>query len=456
MFAVLSLASLLCAADPNPMVEDSITVTVVGTLHTGIVAIGGETTGTTITAKGVTWELDFGKHADLRQSAKRLDGKKVQVAGTLERRPGIEIGERWIVTVTDFRDAGAAAAVGTSREDVSWLPGVQTPPTDIPREGIGTLAPLLVDPNGRNISSRDAWEQHRQQIRDEWLKFLGPMPDPRPAVKLEVLKSELVGPLSRELVRYEGEPGMFVEGYLLRDSKTRDGRKRPGIVALHQTTNKSIDEIAGVSGPSDMAIGEKLAQNGFIVFCPRCFLWQDAADYNEAVARHRERHPDVLGMAKMLYDAMRGVDVLVSLPDVDVDRIGACGHSLGAKETLYLAAFDQRIKAAVASEGGLGFRSTNWDAPWYLGPAIQDESFPLNHHQLLALIAPRPFLILAGELGRGAADGDRSWPLLDAALPVWKLYGEPARLGLRNHHLGHALPPAEYAYLQEWLTTYLK
>lgn len=63
------------------------------------------------------------------------------------------------------------------------------------------------------------------------------------------------------------------------------------------------------------------------------------------------------------------------------------GHSLGAKEALYLAAFDERIKAAVASEGGTGFRSTNWDAAWYLGPAIRDENFSLNHHQLLALIA---------------------------------------------------------------------
>ncbi len=106
-----------------------------------------------------------------------------------------------------------------------------------------------------------------------------------------------------------------------------------------------------------------------------------------------------LGMAKMLYDAMRTVDVLESLPEVDRNRIGAVGHSLGTKETLYLAALDERVKVAVASEGGIGFRSTNWDAPWYLGEAIRDEQFPLNHHQLLALIAPRPILILGGESG---------------------------------------------------------
>jgi dienelactone hydrolase len=351
---------------------------------------------------------------------------------------------------------GPCALTCVWADDVSWLFRVQTAPPDIPRQGIGTLAPLLIDQKGQAIATRDGWEEQRKRIRDEWRKFLGPMPDPRPAVKLEVLKTQEVRRVYKELVRYECEPGMFVEGYLLRRIGALDGRKRPGIVAFHQTTQDTIDEVAGVSGPRDMWIGESLVHSGFVVFCPRCFLWQDAANFDEAVARHRRRHPQSLGMAKMLYDAMRGVDVLASLPDVDADHIGAVGHSLGAKETLYLAAFDERIKAAVASEGGLGFRSTNWDAPWYLGPAIRDEGFPLNHHQLLALIAPRPFLILGGEAGPGAADGDRSWPLLEAALPVWKLYGEPTRLGLRNHHRGHALPNVEFFYLNEWLKTYVK
>jgi hypothetical protein len=109
----------------------------------------------------------------------------------------------------------------------------------------------------------------------------------------------------------------------------------------------------------------------------------------------------------------------------------------------------------VASEGGTTFRSTNWDAPWYLGPQIRDEKFPLNHHQLLGLIAPRPFLILGGESGPGCADGDRSWPLLEAALPAWKLYGGPTRLGLLNHREGHSISPGSYRRIEQWLEAYL-
>ena len=97
---VVAMLQPVMAADPA---QESITVTVVGTLRTGIVAIGGETTGTTITAKGIKWELDFGKNAELRAAAEKLDGKQVTVTGTLEHRVGVEVKERWIVTVTSLK-----------------------------------------------------------------------------------------------------------------------------------------------------------------------------------------------------------------------------------------------------------------------------------------------------------------------------------------------------------------
>jgi predicted peptidase len=242
-----------------------------------------------------------------------------------------------------------------------------------------------------------------------------------------------------------------VEGYLLRPEPLPKGRQ-PAVVVLHQTSAENIDEVAGVKGPEAQALGLKLARQGFVVFCPRCFLWQGVEHYDEAVAIFRKRHPDTLGMSKMVYDAQRGVDVLLSLPEVDRSRIGAAGHSLGAKETLYLAAFDGRIRAAVASEGGIGLDFTNWDAPWYLGPAVKDAGFRLNHHQLLALIAPRPFLIIAGE----SADGDRSWPFVESVLPVFRLYGETPRVGLYNHRQGHTIPEEAFNRLSEWLQTYLR
>ncbi len=340
--------------------------------------------------------------------------------------------------------------------DVPWLAEVQQPPNNARLVNTGYLEPLLVADDKTPIRTVTQWRQRREAIRRRWLKFLGPMPE-RPAVKLTVLSEDRPEGCHRQLVRYESEPRLPVEGYLLRPEPLGK-EQRAAVVVLHATSSNNIDEVAGVKGPEMQALGLRLAQQGFVVFCPRCYLWQGVRNIDEAIENFRKRHPGTLGMHKMLYDAQRGVDVLSSLPEVDPRRIGATGHSLGAKETLYLAAFDERIRAAVASEAGIGLTFSDWEDPRYLGSGIQAVDFKLNHHQLLGLIAPRPFLILAGEAGPPAPstdDGDRTWLFVEPVLPVYRLYGEPARLGLYNHRQGHTIPAKAFERMSEWLRIYL-
>lgn len=80
-------------------------VEMTGTLRTGIVAIGGETTGIIIETKKGKFELDFGKQKELRQKADKLNGKAISVTGTLEIRNGVEVKERKIVSVTKLEEA---------------------------------------------------------------------------------------------------------------------------------------------------------------------------------------------------------------------------------------------------------------------------------------------------------------------------------------------------------------
>lgn len=106
VIAALCLAlPAVAEQDKNKEPEQYIKVEVKGILRTGVAAIGGETTGTIITAKGITWELDFGKNKKLREQAEKLDGETVVVTGTLELRKGVEIPQRLIVTVTHLKPA---------------------------------------------------------------------------------------------------------------------------------------------------------------------------------------------------------------------------------------------------------------------------------------------------------------------------------------------------------------
>jgi dienelactone hydrolase len=284
------------------------------------------------------------------------------------------------------------------------------------------------------------------------MKFLGPMPaDRRTPPKFEVLEEDRIDGVIRQRVRYESEPAIATEAYICKPAKSTG--RLPGVVAFHSTVNESIRQSAGMDGPSEKAFGLNFARQGRVVFCPRNYLWPDNTHLAaaEEAARFLKRHPKTKGMGKMLYDGLVAVDILASLPEVDPSRLGAVGHSLGAKEVLYLAAFDERIKVAVRSEGGIGTKFSNWDAQWYLGESIRSEEFKLEHHQLLGLIAPRPFLLVGGE----SADGDRGWPFIAEALSVYQLIESPSRIGQFNHRKGHTIPREAEQRIEEWFAAYL-
>ncbi|MBI2297829.1 MAG: acetylxylan esterase, partial [Armatimonadetes bacterium] len=187
------------------------------------------------------------------------------------------------------------------------------------------------------------------------------------------------------------------------------------------------DPMAGY----DLATGERLTENqatqfglhlvlrGFVVACCEAFpyntvpepessagfaWWQAAADALLAA------HPAWSGIGKLTWDTRLATDLLLRQPNVDPSRILCMGHSLGGKMAFYTGAFDQRIGAVIASDFGIGWRMTNWENDWYHGPRVQDPAFPRAHHELLGLLAPRPFLLLAG-----LYDGPASWQYLDAA-----------------------------------------
>lgn len=77
----------------------AVEVRVRGILTNGIIAIGGETTGTTIRFGKTTWELELQNQKTLRTAAEKLNGKPVVVSGLVRTQKGIEVATRTILTV---------------------------------------------------------------------------------------------------------------------------------------------------------------------------------------------------------------------------------------------------------------------------------------------------------------------------------------------------------------------
>lgn len=341
------------------------------------------------------------------------------------------------------------------------LTALATPPQDYDLAS-HPLPPLEIGPGQRE------WAVQRAKLRQMWLDYLGEGPELAP-LEPKVKFEEDLGDITRTLVTYQVEPGFRAFAYVVRPKG--DG-PFPGVVVFHPTTDQTILQPAGLAPAEEKHFAIRLAERGFVTVSPRNYLWDYRgrpganANFGAFMKLTEEvllgRYPDWTGMGKMVWDGLRAVDYLLTLPGVDASRLGCVGHSLGAKEVLYSMALDERLAAGVSSEGGVGIPFSNWDAPWYLGERIKQRP-DLEHHQLLALTAPRALLVLGGGLKPpaedarpGAADFIEDWSYMEAARPAYALYDKPQNLGLFLHDKGHAVPPEAQEVLYGWLEHHLK
>jgi hypothetical protein len=333
--------------------------------------------------------------------------------------------------------AGSASVIGR------WAAGALLIAAGIASAG-RQFEDLRVRPDGElpkvtpltNTQTREAWELYRPKLREQWQAILGPFP-PRVPLEVETLSTEKLDDHTRILLRYNVDDRTRVEAYLLIPPNASGDLKAPGMVCLHPTNAATIRTAVGLEGRESVHYALHVVRRGYVCIAPRNYLWEVPGEsYQQAADRVRRDGRWKTGMARMIWDAIRATDVLAERPEIDPKRLGTIGHSLGGKEALYHAAFDDRIVAAISCEGGVGLPMGNWDAAWYLGDQIKSPDFHHDNQELMSLIAPRAILIIGGE----SADGAKSWPYVEACLPVWRLYDAEDRVGLLRHNDKHDFP----------------
>ena len=252
----------------------------------------------------------------------------------------------------------------------------------------------------------------------------------------------------------EFEPGSTEKVYVLRPRNAGGGPLPVLIVPFYDIDTPAAEDLGGrnfTPGRNVNAFAYTAAQHGYLAVAVRWFGESYGESYSEAIANLVLRHPGATGLGKWVADARRVVDFIGTLPDADSARIGIMGHSLGGKMALYAAAMDPRIRAVVSSELGVGFRMSNYEDYWYLGDAIAKVPAGTDQHELIGLVAPRPFLLIGGD----EFDKAESWHYINSAREVYQVYDLPQNIGYFNHHSGHTPTPDAVAAAFAWLDHFL-
>ncbi len=189
-----------------------------------------------------------------------------------------------------------------------------------------------------------AWKDYARELREKIWSKLGTVYDSKLALDYKEHGTIKMSGYSVRKVTYQSRPGIYVTGNLY----VPNGRGPfPGVINMHGHWQQ------GRLAARVQERGHILAMNGYVC------LSVDAWGSGERSSKHGEfeYHGANLGaslmnlgetlMGAQIVDNMRGVDVLCSLKTVNSKKLGATGASGGGNQTMWLAAMDERIKAAM-------------------------------------------------------------------------------------------------------------
>ena len=368
----------------------------------------------------------------------------------LRYRPGLHgTGAQDIESYVDWLDSrfGRGKPFAPSRpiyptyEEWQQASGERINPRHFPERG---LDDLLRAEDGAAVTNPAEWAAKRVEItrRIEWALGEAPpaaagTPGDYGAEGKQVAAMLGRAAVPANLVKESLNFGNYIAGDLYYPANVGQTKRRlPALIWLHPVSNSNGYVPGYYRGEPPHLL---LARSGYAIF---------AYDQIGNGARleeirgfyHRYPHWSLLG--KMVRDAMAAVDALAQHPHVDPKQIFLVGYSTGAMTALHAGALDERIAGVIAVAGFTPLRldtaekATGGIARWSqwlpLQPRLgafagQEARIPYDYHELLALIAPRPALVITPRLDYQSSFNDLKL-CVEQARQVYALLGNPAGL----------------------------
>ena len=407
-----------------------------------------------------------------------------------------------LLHITSLRPPVNARQLGSANYDESKA----NPYPDLPD-------PLVMKNGKRVTTAKMWWDQRRPEIVEDFdREIYGRVPKVTPKVKWEATNTTQetvsgVPVITKTLVGHvdnSSYPQITVNMQLSLSIPANAQGPVPVIMVFGAVP--IAGRVGAAGGPGAVPAGRKgpappagpswqeqvLAKGwGYATLAPGSIQADNGAGLTKGIIglvnKGEPRKPDDWGALRAwAWGASRAMDYFETDPAVDTKRIGIQGHSRYGKATIVTMAYDQRFAIAFVSssgEGGAKLHRRNFgeivenvaavnEYHWmagnflkYAGP-LKWSDLPVDSHELVALCAPRPVFLSAGNLVDPAVDIGNSDAWVDAkgtflagvgAGPIYRLLGKkdlgttafpPINAGLmggdltfRQHSSGHTPNP---------------
>ncbi|MFZ2642510.1 MAG: acetylxylan esterase [Verrucomicrobiia bacterium] len=311
-----------------------------------------------------------------------------------------------------------------------------------------------------SVANAQDWQRRREHILANMELVMGPLPaaNQRVPLDVQVVQTEELPTLTRKKITYAATKDYRVPAYLLIPKSKTQNPKFPAMLCLHGTSG-SRGRTAGL-GADYPRYTLELAERGYVTIAP---------DYT--LLGENQIDPTTVGFASGtmmgIWSHMRAVDLLQSLPEVDPERIGCVGVSLGGHNSLFVGAFDPRLKVMVSSSGFDSFSDykggnlSGWCQPRYM-MRIQNvydkdpKKMPFDFPEVLAALAPRHLYVHA-PLDDSNFRVESVKRCIAAASAVYRLFGAADRIVAVYPPGTHGFPiearEAAYAFVDRVLKT---
>jgi hypothetical protein len=355
---------------------------------------------------------------------------------------------------------------------------------DEARVGSYTLPPLLVDAAGRPVTGAGGWHHRRRELIELFdREMYGRVPANAPGIRWDFTAQETrqVGGMAVVTRHFLGHaalsgldsPPLAID---LRIDLPENVRGRvPVILEFGFPEGFRFPGPPRPQPPGPDGREQVLRRGwGFATLVPWTVQPDDGAGLREGVigfaAGRRPRADDGWGALRAwAWGASRAFDFLALDPHVDRRRIAIEGLSRYGKAALVAMAYEERFSLGFIGSSGAGGAKLlrrdfgerignlaasgeyHWFAPnflFYAGPRTEAD-LPVDAHSLIALVAPRPLFIGAGNFEEdGWVDPRGSWEAARAASSVYRLLGVPGLVGDAYPAIGETRAEGRIAFRQ--------